>query len=79
MDGYQATRLIRDPATGAAPPAYPDRCRHRRRHAGDREKCLRAGMDDYVSKPIEPEEIAATLDKWLAPWSRRPFSMHPAC
>jgi two-component system, sensor histidine kinase and response regulator len=32
---------------------------------GDRDKCLRAGMDDYLAKPIRPESLKATLDKWL--------------
>ena len=32
---------------------------------GDREKCLEAGMNDYVSKPISPQALAEALEKWL--------------
>jgi len=33
--------------------------------AGDRERCINAGMDDYVTKPANPEELAAVVQRWL--------------
>jgi two-component system sensor histidine kinase/response regulator len=32
---------------------------------GDRERCLEAGMDDYISKPLRPEQLDAVLERWL--------------
>jgi two-component system, sensor histidine kinase and response regulator len=65
MDGLQATAAIRqlEVKTGAHVPVIAMTA-----HAmvGDRERCLAAGMDDYVSKPIEPKHFFATLERWLA-------------
>ena len=33
---------------------------------GDREKCIQAGMDDYISKPVERKRLEEVLSKWLA-------------
>ncbi len=38
--------------------------------AGDRERCLAAGMNDYIAKPVEPEELQRALARWLPKTSR---------
>src|ERR1017187_242983 len=65
VDGYEATRRIRNPATGALNPRVPIVAVTANAMPGDREKCLRHGMDDYLSKPIEPEAVLQVLARWL--------------
>jgi len=66
MDGYSATRIIREREvhTGAHIPIIAMTA-----HAmtGDRERCLQAGMDDYVSKPVKSEVLLEVLQKWASP------------
>ena len=64
MDGYEATRRIRARRSTAPPPYIIAVTAHAMQ--GDREKCLEAGMDDYVSKPIILETFAAALDRGLS-------------
>ena len=65
MDGYQATRAIRDGKTKAANPNVPIIAMTAHAMKGDREKCLQVGMDDYISKPISPRKLSKVLEKWL--------------
>ena len=65
MDGYEATRAIRDPNTGLPNPSVPIVAMTANAMQGDRAKCLEAGMDDYVAKPIAPRALADALSKWI--------------
>ncbi|MEI6655015.1 MAG: MASE1 domain-containing protein [Verrucomicrobiota bacterium] len=65
MGGFEATRLIRSPLSAVRNPQVPVIAMTAHALAGDREQCLQAGMDDYVSKPVSPQSLAAVLKKWL--------------
>jgi len=65
MDGYEATRRIRAGKAGADYQSIPIIAITANAMAGDREKCLAAGMNDYLSKPIDAELLLETLMKWL--------------
>ncbi|MEW5734531.1 MAG: response regulator [Thermodesulfobacteriota bacterium] len=64
MDGYAATQAIRNPDSGARNPRVPIIAMTAHAMKGDREKCLEAGMDDYIAKPIDPAKLIAVVEKW---------------
>lgn len=68
MDGFAATQEIRRREANAKPRQHiPIVAVTANALAGDRERCLDAGMDDYVSKPIEAEQLRTTLSRFLYP------------
>jgi PAS domain S-box-containing protein len=73
MDGYEATRRIREPGTGTRHPQIPIIALTADAMPGDREKCLQAGMNDYLSKPVEPQKLAEALAQWIPPASSLPM------
>jgi CheY-like chemotaxis protein/signal transduction histidine kinase len=65
MDGFEATRQIRNPFTMVRNHEIPIIAMTANAMKGDREKCLEVGMNDYVSKPVSPQALADVLEKWL--------------
>ena len=65
MDGYTATRARRQAEGDSGAKRIPIIAMTANAMAGDREKCLAAGMDDYLSKPLNRALLEQTLRKWL--------------
>jgi two-component system sensor histidine kinase/response regulator len=63
MDGFEATRQIRvwEQSNGQHIPIIAMTAHAM---AGDRDRCIEAGMDDYISKPLEPRVLLSALDRW---------------
>ncbi|RMH22099.1 MAG: response regulator, partial [Acidobacteria bacterium] len=72
LDGFEATRRLRRREAGGRRTPVVAVTAHARRE--DRERCLEAGMDDHLSKPIAPQRLAATVARWL----ERPAAPPPA-
>jgi len=68
MDGYEATRQIRNPipqgGTETPNPKIPIIAMTAHAMQGAREECLEAGMDDYISKPVNPQKLLDVIEKW---------------
>jgi PAS domain S-box-containing protein len=65
MDGLEAARRIRSPESKVRNHAIPIIAMTAHAMQGDRERCLEAGMNDYVSKPVSPQALAEVLACWL--------------
>jgi CheY-like chemotaxis protein len=75
MDGYAATREIRNLKSEIRNVPIIAMTAHAM--AGDEEKSLAAGMNDHVTKPIDPEQLYAALQKWIQPSERRTAIQQP--
>ena len=73
MDGYTATRLLKS-EHGCGIPIIALTA-----HAmkGDREKCIAAGADDYLAKPVSRDALLGMLGRWLASRDGLPVSSAP--
>ncbi|MGE0384641.1 MAG: response regulator [Gammaproteobacteria bacterium] len=65
MDGFDATARIRTWERGESDRRLPIIALTANAMEGDRDRCLTAGMDDYLSKPFTRAQLAAILDRWL--------------
>lgn len=68
MDGYQATRKLRQDARYSNLPVIAMTANAM---VGDKEKCLDAGMNDFIAKPIDVAQLFGTLARWVAPSAPR--------
>jgi len=73
MDGLETTKRIRGPLSPALRPDIPIAAMTAHAMQGDRERCLAAGMNDYIAKPVHPAALAAVLQKWLPRTELKPL------
>ena len=62
MDGYETMRVIREDGSFTSLPIIALTAKAMK---GDREKCLNVGMSDYVSKPVNIEQLVSLMRVWL--------------
>jgi len=65
MDGYQATKIIRDQQSPVINHSVPIIATTAHAMTGDAQKCLAVGMSDYIAKPIDANALRRTVEKWL--------------
>jgi signal transduction histidine kinase/CheY-like chemotaxis protein len=87
MDGYQATAAIRERemeiaaqlrGSGSAPRRMPIIALTANAMKGDRERCLEAGMDDYLAKPFRKEQLEQMLARWVSASDQPATELEPA-
>jgi two-component system, sensor histidine kinase and response regulator len=65
MDGFEATRCIRQEGSKTLNPRIPIIAMTAFNMQGDRERCVQAGMSDFIAKPVQPRDLAEMLARWL--------------
>jgi PAS domain S-box-containing protein len=74
MDGYEAARQIRQPASPVRNHQIPLIAMTANAMDGAREACIAAGMDDYISKPVEPNRLQQILQRYLPAEQQQPLN-----
>jgi len=64
MDGIEATKIIRDPQAGMPDPSIPIIAMTAYAMQSDQERCFEAGMNGYISKPVQPQKLLAVIEEW---------------
>ncbi len=77
IDGFEAAARIRSDDSPAINPSVPIIAMTANALTGDRERCIAAGMNDYLAKPVKPEALEQMLLKWLQVGDPLPDSPHP--
>ena len=78
LDGFEATRLIREWEQSNSRSATPIVALTAHATPGDREQCLAAGMNEYISKPFSMDHLRGVLTTWLQPAPTQPTVEQPA-
>ena len=77
MDGYEATRVIRDRSSSVLNHDIPAVAMTASAMLGDREECLAAGMKDYIAKPFSPWHLCEVIERCLSqPVDRQEVTLH---
>jgi PAS domain S-box-containing protein len=63
MDGFKATKIVRDPNSKVLNHQIPIIAMTAHAMQGDREQCLSVGMNDYISKPVEPKQLLEAIER----------------
>jgi PAS domain S-box-containing protein len=64
MDGFDVAQIIRDKRSDVLNHSIPIIAMTAHAMKGDRQRCLEAGMDDYIAKPVNPKELQQVIEKW---------------
>lgn len=73
LDGFEATRIIRE--RGGSSTMLPIIAMTAGALDGDRERCMAAGMDDYLAKPVDPAALETVLSRWIPEPQPQPLAV----